>query len=236
MKNFILLMMLLLSLDSFSRVREVSLNDEKMLSITLRLGRSTLIKIPNHIVKVIIGNSNYYQFEFEGSEITLKPQDVVATNLFLKTKNKTYGFIINVTTKGSYDDLIKVKDKIPKKKIMEKAFSRSISLKNGVVLSFFKGVKVENSNLLFFEGYVYSATRKVPVKNLSLRFERRKRPIPIKEIVFSKKEIAPKEFVKFRVYVEKEHLKSSVRAILSINNEEGSVVLPYSAYRGLVKK
>ena len=58
--------------------------------------------------KVVVGNQNYFNIEFIGKDVTLQPQAIVTSNLFVYTKNHTYGFLLKVGEHGGYDDLVKV--------------------------------------------------------------------------------------------------------------------------------
>ncbi len=91
-------------------IRTLEMNDEKMKSIYLKMGQSTILRFHERPKKVVIGNQNYFQIEFIGNDVTIQPQGPMSTNLFVYGKYHTYGFILRVLSSGSkYDDLVKVR-------------------------------------------------------------------------------------------------------------------------------
>lgn len=76
-------------------------------------GRSTVIRFPSAPRKVVLGNQNYFNVEFIDSDITIQPQGVFSSNLFVYGDSYTYGFILKVNPIGDYDDLVFIRTKAP---------------------------------------------------------------------------------------------------------------------------
>ncbi len=95
-------------------VREVDTNDHMMKVIHLTLGRSTVLSFQDKPVKVISGNSNYFNIEFIGNDLTIQPLSSVETNLFVYTERQSkYGFILRVGAVANYDDIVYIKWQSP---------------------------------------------------------------------------------------------------------------------------
>jgi len=95
-------------------VREVYANDREMKTIHLTLGRSTILSFGDKPVKVVSGNSNYFNVEYIGNDLTLQPLANVDTNFFVYTQNKMkYGFHLKVGSSGLYDDMVYVRWRMP---------------------------------------------------------------------------------------------------------------------------
>lgn len=112
----VLLVIVFSSMVSAQRkeVREVFANDREMKTIHLTLGRSTILSFSDKPVKVVSGNSNYFNIEYIGNDLTLQPLANVDTNLFVYTQNKMkYGFHLKVVPSSSYDDMVYVRWRNP---------------------------------------------------------------------------------------------------------------------------
>ena len=112
-KEIVLLLGILLPvLSSFAKndIREVEANDRVMKTIHLTLGRSTILRFSDRPVKVVAGNSNYFNVEYIGNDLTIQPLANVETNLFVYTQNKlNYGFHLKVGGSAEYDDVVIVR-------------------------------------------------------------------------------------------------------------------------------
>ena len=91
-----------------ANVRHLQVNDEQVPNIHLKMGRSTVIRFREKPQKVIVGNQNYFSIEFVGNDVTIQPQAMVTSNLFVYGKHRVYGFLLKVGG-GEYDDLVKVR-------------------------------------------------------------------------------------------------------------------------------
>lgn len=88
-------------------IREVDTNDRLMKVVNLTMGRSTVISFKEKPVKVVSGNSNYFNVEFVGNDLTLQPLAPVETNLFVYTeKGAKFGFLLKVGPVSVYDDIL----------------------------------------------------------------------------------------------------------------------------------
>lgn len=95
-------------------IREIEANDRVMKTINLTLGRSTILSFYEKPVKVVAGNSNYFNIEYIGNDLTIQPLANVETNLFVYTQSKSkYGFHLKVGSSMAYDDIVYVRWKSP---------------------------------------------------------------------------------------------------------------------------
>lgn len=78
-----------------------------MAPIYLKLGKSTVLRFTDKPRKVVVGNQNYYGLEFIENDLAIQPLGSVATNLFVYTESRTYGFLL--TPGERYDDLVFVR-------------------------------------------------------------------------------------------------------------------------------
>ena len=90
------------------KVRSLQATDNEMVTIHLKMGRSTVIRFREKPQKVVAGNQNYFNIEFIGKDVTIQPQAMVISNLFVYGKDRVYGFILKVGN-SEYDDLVKVR-------------------------------------------------------------------------------------------------------------------------------
>ena len=79
-----------------ANVRHLQVNDEQVPNIHLKMGRSTVIRFREKPQKVIVGNQNYFSIEFVGNDVTIQPQAMVTSNLFVYGKHRVYGFLLKV--------------------------------------------------------------------------------------------------------------------------------------------
>ena len=89
-------------------IKEARIDDNKMQPVTLRMGKSTILRFEDKPQKVVVGNQNYLNIEYIANDVTIQPLGRVTTNLFVYTKKRVFGFILTVSVSGDYDDLIKV--------------------------------------------------------------------------------------------------------------------------------
>lgn len=92
-------------------VRTLYTNDRIMPIVTLSMGRSTILRFDEKPKTAVIGNQNYFALEYLGNDLTIQPQGITTTNLFVYTENQTYGLILKVLGRGTdaYDDLVNVR-------------------------------------------------------------------------------------------------------------------------------
>ncbi len=108
--GFVLFVFSLQVLAQRKEIREVDTNDHLMKVVNLTMGRSTVISFQEKPVKVVSGNSNYFNVEFVGNDLTLQPLAPVETNLFVYTeKGAKFGFLLRVGPVSVYDDILYIK-------------------------------------------------------------------------------------------------------------------------------
>lgn len=111
------------SIEAFSsrkEIREVDTNDRLMKVVNLTMGRSTVLSFEHKPVKVVSGNSNYFNVEFVGNDLTLQPLAPVETNLFVYTeKGAKFGFLLKVGSASVYDDILYIKWKTQSEILMK---------------------------------------------------------------------------------------------------------------------
>jgi hypothetical protein len=101
-----------------STVRTVNVNNDAMVPILLKLGKSTVLRFTEKPKKVVVGNQNYYGLEFIDNDVAIQPLGAVATNLFVYTDHHTFGFLL--TPGERYDDLVFVRWKFLREERREK--------------------------------------------------------------------------------------------------------------------
>lgn len=138
MRFFILVGLFIFSSFAHARVRTLTLDDTKMYPVFLKLGKSTVLRFNERPTKVVIGNKNYFNLEFIENDLAIQPLGVVNTNIFIYTKPKTYGMMLKVGS-GNYDDLVKVRWKIPS------SLKSRTKIKNKIISSKIKVTKLEKS-------------------------------------------------------------------------------------------
>ncbi len=114
------LCMIFFSFSSLARVRTVEMDSSQMKVITLAMGRSTVLQFADEPKKIVSGNSNYFNVEFTGNDVTIQPLSRVSSNLFIYSGQRRFGFILKVCHCQNYDDLVKVYWKPPRTKKVEK--------------------------------------------------------------------------------------------------------------------
>ena len=155
------------------KVRALRATDNEMIPIHLKVGRSTVIRFREKPQKVVVGNQNYFSIEFIGKDVSIQPQAMVTSNLFVYGKTRVYGFILQVG-RHRYDDLVKVSWKsspVPlgfkkprsKPKLRSKPAIRPtyLTLKNKLLLKVEKIAQTNKNQQLYF--------MEVLLKNISLQ-------------------------------------------------------------------
>ncbi len=180
-------------------VRNLPMDGKAMEVIRLRLGRSTVLRFPSAPTKVIIGNNNYYQLEFVGSDLTIQPRRLVPTNLFVYTKAQVYGFLLMKGNEGNYDDLVSVRFKsaATSQEARPAPEQKLLSLK---ILNIVKSDFKQNILILEFEIENHSK-EKINTRDLKLYATSRKKRLPSQSCIFAKDSIPPKQSVKARIFL-----------------------------------
>lgn len=210
------------SISSYAgKVRSMTVDASKMFHVNLRMGRSTVLIFEEKPKKVVIGNQNYYGLEFvEGTgHITLQPQGTVATNMFVYGENKVYGFILNTSDFGAYDDLVKIRWKPTVKPIRvkgklvkilaykDKKMNKSFSLSK---------LKVEVNRVRKLKKHTYvvdmkasnDSNKQIDLKKLSIRAKRGKVYFKTIGVYFEKDRLQVKDSGNIRVLLKIKSRKS----------------------------
>ena len=97
------------------KIKTITVGPYKMGSVYLSTGRSTVLTFKEPPKKIIVGNSNYFNVEFTGIDVTIQPLSNVESNMFIYTDKRRYGVILKPGNSKRYDDLVYLKWDIPKK-------------------------------------------------------------------------------------------------------------------------
>lgn len=206
MRLLILISILTYSQFSFSRVRTVEVNDNQMTTITLSLGNSTVLQFVDTPKKVISGNSNYFNIEFSGTDVTIQPLSNVDSNLFIYSGHRRYGFHLKTCLCRNYDDLVKIYWKLPKKKISKKRNKSKFKPK-----SFRAGKAKIYINQVFYhrfnEVYVISGSFTQPKSHRNPKVKQfwatsKGRKLDVLEVIYHKTHsFKEKDHYRFRVFL-----------------------------------
>lgn len=190
-----------------SEIREVDTNDHLMKVVNLTMGRSTVLSFQDKPVKVISGNSNYFNVEFVGNDLTLQPLAPIETNLFVYTQQGAkFGFLLKVGSVSMYDDILYIKWANHREILMKK-------LKPQKVLQPFKIMIGKNFELrvkrfvrfgemktyLFDFEVVSNATAKVKTSSFEIYVGRSNQRFLGQELVWEKEEIQSHESSRARL-------------------------------------
>jgi len=230
------LLLLIIPLTAQAKVRTVYVNDKKMEKIFLNMGKSTILRFREKPKKVVIGNQNYFQVEFIDSDITIQPQGIATTNMFAYCENNTYGFILNVSNSGKYDDLINVrwrpktsfhfsqKRKPQKRIVTNKKISKDLKLE-GIKIKIDKISYDEKRNFHIIDTFIENLDIKAfIIKNLRIALTRKKKDLEKKFIVFEKEVLKTKEKAKIRVFVRLK-IKKGFTLKFSLNDKNVSTII-----------
>jgi len=223
MKYFFVIVGVLISFQSFAgQIRSVSVSAKNMQNIYLKLGQSTVLRFTETPKKVVVGNQNYFNIEFIGNDITIQPQGIVKTNLFVYGEYHTFGFILNVGAGSSYDDLVNVSWKSPivtsrpREKLAESKINKTMKLKDGIKCEVESLKELKKNFFVIDFNLVNNGKEKIKSKNLDLFLSRSKIKLPKQRLVLAGETIGKDFGIKGRLFFELEkreafslHCKSS---------------------------
>lgn len=230
MKNLTLLVcMLFLTGKSFAgNVRTVETNEALMKPIRLSLGQSTVLRFRDKPQKVIVGNQNYYNIEFVGNDLAIQPLANVDTNLFVYCDyGRVYGFLLNVISSRSYDDLVNVKwrpkntikisSKPKVKKRTEHLFNKILKITNTLQVKVEKVLKNEALGLYFIDMKISNLDKQeADLAKLKIFATRSNKMLSDQKIVKMKETLTPNEETQARMILKLKH-----QAGFSLNFEYG---------------
>lgn len=201
-----------------------------MKTITLAMGRSTVLQFADTPKKIVSGNSNYFNIEFTGNDVTIQPLSSVSSNLFIYSGHRRFGFLLKVCHCSSYDDLVKVYWKYPKapkpqKKAKEKEFPK-LSFKVGKSEVFVSNVFYHKFNDVYVVdgSFVLPKDEKKPSAK-DFWATRSGKNLTVLDVVFSdESKFKSYQNIKFRVFLKlAQPLDFTLRA--KINKTEGNVII-----------
>jgi len=208
MKNFIILSLLLVAQDSFAgKIRTISVSANRMKTINLKLGQSTVLRFRETPKKVVVGNQNYFNVEFIGNDITIQPQGPVKTNLFVYGEYHTYGLILNAGNFSSYDDLVNVLWDSPtmqrpkqKKKLSIKKIAKVIKLKSKLNCNIEK-ISELRPKFYVLDFSIFNGSEKlVKVSEIDLFLTRSKIKLKNQRLIFSSERIETNFGIRGRIF------------------------------------
>lgn len=188
-------------------VRTIGVGQDSMAPIYLKLGKSTVLRFTDKPRKVVVGNQNYYGLEFVENDLAIQPLGAVATNLFVYTESRTYGFLL--TPGERYDDLVFVRWKSSVEKFLARhepppprESKPGLTFRIGKVLKVtIETVKsLANLKLHVIDGTIENAGKKeIALSGVTLQAERAATRLEKQETVFAKDKLKPKEKSKVRL-------------------------------------
>ena len=229
----ILALVCFLSFDAEAgTVRTVGVSSDSMAPIYLKLGKSTVLRFSDKPRKVVVGNQNYYGLEFIENDLAIQPLGSVATNLFVYTESRTYGFLL--TPGERYDDLVfvrwgsirgsaKTSDDSPS----PKESRPGLSFKIGKLLKItVEKIKVQPSLGLYLVDCVLENTGKdeLQLSKLTLQTLRQGKALEKQDIVLEKDKLKPNEKSKVRLVLKLDQ-KTDFTLEGKFGNEIGKIIL-----------
>lgn len=225
-----------LGVPAGARVRTIEMDESSMKTVTLSMGKSTVLQFADTPKKIVSGNSNYFNIEFTGNDVTIQPLSTVSSNLFIYSGQRRFGFLLKVCHCSTYDDLVKVYWKYPTRKVS----STKKPLKTFKKLSFKAGEsEVFVSNMFyhkFNDVYVIDGTMVLSKKaekpsGDELWVTRSGKKLTVLEVAFTEDSDFKKYHnLKFRVFLKlSAPVDFTFRA--KVAGKEGSVIIRKSSYQ-----
>jgi len=218
-------------------VRTLRMNNRKMETINLSLGKSTVLRFRELPKKIVVGNNNYFNIEFIGNDVTIQPQAPVTSNLFIYGEYHVYGLILKVSQRSNYDDLVNVRWKLsyqkrfsqkPRRKIKKKAIQSShLSLENGLnIIVLTPKVSPIGENTYILDLKLQNTSNSIiSTKDLFINLTRRKRPLISQSIIYKNDEISPEKETLARIFV-KLKKKKGFTLNVSFAGKNAKVIIP----------
>ncbi len=202
-----------------------------MTPIYLRLGKSTVLRFTDKPRKVVVGNQNYYGLEFIENDLAIQPLGAVATNLFVYTESRTYGFLL--TPGERYDDLVFVRWKSEKILTREEAPPSTKESRPGLAFKIGKALKVTVETvktqaplgLHLIDCTVENVGKtEVALSGFTLQAVRLGARLEKQDTVFEKEKLKPKEKSKARIVLKLDQ-KADFTFEGKLGSESGKVIL-----------
>lgn len=217
----------LLSSNSFAgKIKTITVGPYKMGTVYLSTGRSTVLTFKDPPKKIIVGNSNYFNIEFTGIDVTIQPLSNIESNIFIYTERHRYGVILKPSNSKTYDDLVYLKwqtpRKIVRKKVREYLSSQRKNLK--IVLT---NVNFNSKNKIYLIDYSIQNLSKKTLKILptSIWITRNKKTLPVLEKVLTKNTLTRGESTRLRLIL-KLREKKGFTTHLRVANKKIKLIIP----------
>ena len=210
MKNLIEIFLLgiLFSFDGFCKVRTLHTNNQRMELVKLKIGKSTLLSFSSKPTKIVVGNPDFLEVEFVNTELTIRPKGIAKTNMFVYTKRRIYGLLIQVVSGEEYDDLIHIKwspyyESLEKnRKGKKKIISISNKQVNSLRFNFTKVEFVKEKKILLIDFFIENISKeKLDLKNLGVRIFFKKKELKIIAFILSGNTLREKERARGKIIV-----------------------------------
>lgn len=234
---------LLASLAHAGRVRTLYTNDRVMQPIFLAMGRSTILRFDEKPKTSVIGNQNYFNVEYLGNDLTIQPQGVTTTNLFVYTESQTYGLILKVGSEAQYDDLVYVRfkpgyvstvDSEPKKRISllsEAPLHQRLELKGLLAATIVKVIRSVAQGVFIFdmelENLSGASLNSNEIQFMTLESGK---PVPSQKSAIQQDALAPHTKSAARTIVRIAHLEA-VEIVVSCRGKNGKITLPKRIFK-----
>jgi hypothetical protein len=224
----------LFSLNSFalrSEIREVDTNDRLMKVVNLTMGRSTVISFEHKPVKVVSGNSNYFNVEFVGNDLTLQPLAPVETNLFVYTEKGTkFGFLLKVGSVALYDDILYIKwktqNEIFQKSLKPQKLLQPFKLSLGRDLEInVKGFKrLGEIKSYYFDFELVNSGGKLKTSSIDVFVSRANQRFTGQKLIYEKDEVKKDETTRARLITRVEQA-TDFSFVVKINGKEVKTII-----------
>jgi hypothetical protein len=104
--------------------RTLHLGSDKVASIRVTPGRSTVLSFPSRPVKVILGSQGAFAVEYVESDIAIAALSARShSNMFVYLDGRRFAFDLAAVSSGG-DELVFVRDEIPKKSSQVHSYER----------------------------------------------------------------------------------------------------------------
>ncbi len=202
------------------KVRTLYTNDRMMPPIFLAMGRSTVLRFDEKPKNAVIGNQNYFSIEFLGNDITIQPQGVTSTNLFIYTESQTYGLILKVGPESQYDDLVSMrwkpgylnvenKMKRPTSLLGETNIHRTLDLKGLLHVELTKVIRAVAQGVSIFEVNVTNKTKEaISAKDVQIAVTAKNGSKPPQQFAFLLDTLRPQTKTNARILLRMEGLEN----------------------------
>jgi type IV secretory pathway VirB9-like protein len=97
----------LLSVQSWARVRTVEIKKDQIVTVRTALGVATIIQVPDRPTSLVVGDQTAFKVEYLDQAITIKPLHGGArSNLYIYTDYRRFNVQLMTTTEVSADYVV----------------------------------------------------------------------------------------------------------------------------------